>query len=131
MGIIFTESKKLTVTALILDLIYIAASLVFNFFSVSVIYGALLGYLFMILNFSLLGTTIENAFGMSEKRASRYLKANYVVRYIITGIVLAISASSDKIDLWIVILSLLAPKITYTAIGFYHSIFKKEEKEEE
>lgn len=64
---------------------------------------------------------------MDEKGARRYLRANYIVRYIIIGVVLAFSALSQKIDFWIVALTFLAPKITYTAVGFYHSLFKKEE----
>lgn len=128
MGIIYTESKKLTVTALAMDLLYTAASLIFHFFSASILFGALFGYLFMILNFSLLGTTLERSFGMDEKRARRFLRANYILRYLILGIVLAIAAVSEKIDFWIVAITLLAPKITYTVIGFYNTMFKKEEE---
>lgn len=127
MGVIYTELKKISLTVLIADLAYICVSLVFKFFGVHIIVGAVLGYIFMALNFAQLGTTIERASGMDEKGARRYLRANYIVRYIIIGVVLAFSALSQKIDFWIVALTFLAPKITYTAVGFYHSLFKKEE----
>lgn len=59
MGVIYTELKKISLTVLIADLAYICASLVFKFFGVHIIVGAVLGYIFMALNFAQLGTTIE------------------------------------------------------------------------
>ena len=125
MDIIFTEAKKVALTLLILDIGVVAFTLVAGMFDSTIVVGIFYGFLIAEINFILLGTVVQKALSMDEKRAKRHMQLNYAARFTLLGVALAIPFMSTTINGWCVLLAMLAPKITYTTIGIMGFIPKK------
>lgn len=119
------EAKKLCITLLILDILILFVAILTKNVDLSLFLGILLGNVYCILNFALLGTVVENAVERSPVAAKRYLRRHYVLRFLLMGAVFTVSFISPLVNGWCVVISSLAPKITYTCIGFYQMIFNK------
>jgi len=80
--------------------------------------GILFGLLFSLLKLGLMHVTFHKAVKMSEARAKVYATTHYVIRYILTGIVLLVAALEPSINLLGVILGLISMKAAaYMQIG--------------
>lgn len=73
--------------------------------------GILFGLIFSILKLSLMKHTIEKAVMMPEGKAQKYTNVQYMIRYILTGIVLLVAALEPSIDLIGVFFGLLSMKV--------------------
>ena len=73
--------------------------------------GLLFGLIFSIIKLLLMKNTIEKAVTMPEGKAQKYMNAHYMIRYILTGIVLVVAALEPSIDILGVFLGLLSMKI--------------------
>lgn len=122
---ILAEGKKVSITLLILDALMIATSLLFGAFDVSIILGIIYGFIFCLINFALLGKAVERAVMMAEPDAKKHMQINYAIRFMLLGVIMAIPFLLENVNPWCAIVSMLAPKLTYTAIGFYGLISKK------
>lgn len=122
------EAKKICITLLILDGIMIISSIPLKAFNYTLFTGILLGNVYTILNFALLGTIVKNALERTAVSAKRYMKTHYLIRFLIMGSIFSVGFISPYVNGWCVVVSCLAPKLTYTSIGIYQSIFSKEEK---
>lgn len=125
MGVALGEAKKVIITLLVLDVLCVIVSIFTKTFNYTIFGGIILGFVFTMLNFFLLGTLVEKAVFMSQRAAKRYMQINYLIRYILTGIIFVIGFTSPYINGWCVVISVFAPKLTYFTIGFYQLIFKK------
>ncbi len=125
MDIILTEAKKVAITLLLIDIGIVVFTLAAKMFDSSIIYGMIYGFIFAELNFILLGTVVEKALSMDAKNAKKHMKINYIMRFALLFIILAIPFISTKINGWCVVLAMLSPKFTYFTIGFAGLIPKK------
>lgn len=73
--------------------------------------GLLFGLIFSILKLKLMQNTIEKAVRMPEGKAQKYTNVQYIIRYILTGIVLVVAALEPSVDLLGVFLGLLSMKV--------------------
>lgn len=73
--------------------------------------GILFGLIFSILKLGLMKHTIEKAVMMPEGKAQKYTNVQYMIRYILTGIVLLVAALEPSIDLIGVFFGLLSMKV--------------------
>ena len=73
--------------------------------------GLLFGLIFSILKLFLMKNTIEKAVTMPEGKAQKYMNAHYLIRYVLTGIVLVVAALEPSIDILGVFLGLLSMKV--------------------
>lgn len=119
MNIILAELKKVCVTILVLNIVFVGVSLLLSLFDYTVLVGLVYGDLYTVFNFVLLGTIVEKAITKSPNKAKSYIHLHYAIRFAITGFILAIAMLSPHINPWIVCLSLFAPKLTYFAISFF------------
>lgn len=93
------------------------------------IFGGLIG----ILNFIHLGKTIEMAVTMNPAKAQAYTSSRYMLRYLTTGVVIAISLKADYLNGLAVIIGLLLVKFVIFSIHAFSSkeyfkrIFKRRE----
>ncbi|WMJ21828.1 ATP synthase subunit I [Paludicola sp. MB14-C6] len=110
---------------LILDILILFTAIFAEAVDLSLFLGILLGNVYCILNFALLGTVVENAVERSPISAKHYLRRHYILRFILMGAVFAVSFLSPLINGWCVVVSAFAPKITYTCIGFYQMLIHK------
>ena len=126
---IFKEIKKIAITILIMYLLIFIITAICGAFSLSILFGMIYGFVFSILYYILLGSVVEKALSMTEeKQAKRYIKVNYIFRFILLIVILAIPFSTPKINEWCLVAALLAPKITYFLIGFCNMLFKRGEE---
>ena len=73
--------------------------------------GLVFGLIFSILKLFLMKNTIEKAVTMPEGKAQKYMNAHYMIRYVLTGIVLVVAALEPSIDIPGVFLGLLSMKV--------------------
>lgn len=92
-------------------------------------FGSLIG----ILNFIHLGKTIERAVTMNPGRAQSYTSSRYMLRYLTTGVVIAISLRADHLNGMAVIIGLLLVKFVifstqvFNSKEYFKRIFKRRE----
>lgn len=86
------------------------------------IYGIIFGASINVLNFRLMSLTLEKAVKMSQNKIMPYVMGNYMVRYLIYGIVLTISAIADYINFYSTVLGLFIVKIVIIFDIFYDII---------
>lgn len=92
--------------------------------SIPYIYGIIFGVCINILNFRLMSLTLERAVKMPQHKVMPYIVGNYMIRYIIYGIVLIISAIADYINFYTAVLGIFMVKIVILADTLY-GILKK------
>ena len=87
--------------------------------------GLAFGLVFSILKLMLMKNSIKKSVTMPEAKAQRYANVQYMIRYLLTGIVLLVAALEPTINLLGVFLGLLSMKV-----GAYMQLFviKKNEK---
>lgn len=105
----------------ILSIFIMGFSLILFKESKPIILGYIFGVLITILCFKLLDISIQKAVKLPPRRASAYATGQYFIRYIIYGLVLAVAAKADYLNLGSTALGLLSIKIVIVL----SSIFKK------
>lgn len=129
MDLIIKETKKVAITLGVLSIGIVIVTLMLDIFGWGIVWSILYGFVLCLLNFILLGTVVDKALSMPPRQAKRHIQINYAVRFILAGVILAIPFIVDGMNGWCSAVLMLAPKVTYTAIGFYTLIFKREEKD--
>ncbi len=89
------------------------------------IYGVIFGASINILNFRLMSITLEKSVNMPKRKIMPYVVGNYLIRYIIYGIILAIAAIADYISFIAVAGSLFMVKIVIISDSIYETIRSK------
>ncbi|MBM7615123.1 ATP synthase subunit I [Alkaliphilus hydrothermalis] len=77
----------------------------------SFILGLVFGGITSVLNFRLLYLTLSRAVHMLPHNAERYAASNYLVRYVITGIVLFVAVRANHINVYGVVTGLFLLKL--------------------
>ena len=90
-----------------------------------IIQGYAFGTIISILGFKLLHNTINKAVEMTPSRASSYSMVHYMLRYLIYGIVLTVSAIADYLNFPATLLGLLIIKIVILGSGILDKNFLK------
>lgn len=73
--------------------------------------GIVFGLVFSLLKLKLMQNTIAKAIAMPEGKAQKYANVQYMIRYILTGVVLVIAALEPSINLLGVFFGLLSMKV--------------------
>lgn len=105
----------------ILIIAFVIGGLIIKEYSDILVYGKglLFGGLFVVLKLKLLEITITKAVKkQSEKNAKAYASLHYGLRYLLTGIVLALAALEPSISLTGVIIALLSVKLAVYWEGY-------------
>lgn len=119
---------KITKRVIILSLFIIGVF----FFTISdpypYVYGLIFGSSINLLNFRLMALTLKRSATMPKHKVMPYVAGNYMIRYIIYGVVLAISALADYISFYTVIIGIFMVKIIIISDTFYDIIVNKNKK---
>ncbi len=83
------------------------------------ILGLLFGMVINLLNFRLMSLSVTKALTYNQGRAQMYATVNYLVRYLIYGIVLYIAATADYIDLLSVVIGFFTVKLIIISDTFF------------
>lgn len=89
------------------------------------IYGLLFGMVINILNFRLMSLSIKKSVKLGMATAQKYTMGNYLVRYLIYGIVLYIAAVADYIDLLAVVVGFFTVKVIIVSDAFYDQLKRR------
>ena len=89
------------------------------------LYGMLFGSIINILNFRLMYLSTKKAMALNMKGAQVHIVVNYLIRYMIYGLVLIVAVKADYINLLTVILGLFVVKIVILSDAFYDTIRKR------
>ena len=73
--------------------------------------GLLFGLIFSILKLMLMQNSIKKSLTMPEGKAQKYANVQYMIRYVLTGVVLVVAALESSINLLGVFLGLLSMKV--------------------
>ncbi|MBU5255658.1 ATP synthase subunit I [Tissierella praeacuta] len=90
-----------------------------------IILGYVFGAIISILSFKLLHNTINKAVEMSPDKASAYSTLQYMLRYLIYFIVLAVAALADYLSFPATVLGLLMVKFVILLSGIFDEDFKR------
>ncbi len=99
--------------------------------------GIVFGSLIAILNFRLLALTTEKAVKLPEDKARTYAASRYVIRYIISGLVIFVSLKAEHINALGTVIGLISIKPIVFKEGlfndknFFKKIFIKTKRKEE
>jgi len=94
------------------------------------VYGLVFGSVINVLNFRLMALSLEKSIYKSPDKITIHVMGNYIIRYMIYGIVLSIAAIADYISLLTVILGFFMVKLVIVSDTLYDTLkgtFKKKE----
>lgn len=119
------ETAYIAIWTVVLSLFIHSVFLILKKWDMPVLYGNLLGIFLAVLNFFLMGRTVQSALGKEEKDAKNLMKLSQMLRYLMIIAVVAISAVIKCFNIIAVIIPLLFPRI---AISFRPLFDKKKDK---
>lgn len=122
MNIVFPEIKRIAIGSIICNIVFLIASALFSLFSKELFLGSIIGTVYAIVNFMLIGVSVSDAMKKTPKQAQISMVISYFIRMAITALVIFIGLSSDYINPIGVIIPLFFPK----AVLYARSIFRKE-----
>ena len=109
------ETKYIIIVVLILTALMEAVFLVIGKWDTTVLFGGLLGAATAVLNFFLMGLTIQKSIGLDEKAASDKLKLSQMLRMLMVVALAAVGVGLPCFHALAVVIPLFFPRI---AIAF-------------
>lgn len=109
-----TELKTMYIGMAIINVIVFLVSLFWGF-RLPMLLGLLSGYIYMCWNLFYLGYTISNGISKTQGKAKKYMQSNYILRYIVLGILAGVTFKVDFISSLGFFIPLFYPKIV---LGF-------------
>ncbi|MPM39154.1 hypothetical protein SDC9_85787 [bioreactor metagenome] len=121
------EVNYVTKGIIVYDLIVIILLLITSTFDKPMFLGLLFGTLIAILNFRLLAITINKSVTMPVSKAQIYSSAQYMMRMLITGVVIFGSVKAPYLHVIGVAIGLLSPKFVILAKALLIDKLKRKE----
>ena len=119
------ETIYVCVVTLILSMLMESVFLIIRHWQLTVLFGNLVGAGAGILNFFLLGLSVQKAVKSEEKRAKDILRASHALRYALMAILVVTAVLIPSVfDMWATLISLL-----FATVAVYtRAIFNKDRK---
>lgn len=118
------EAITMTVGMVVLCAIMLAVFAVLGYYDSRALLGALLGGTYAVINFILLGITVQlSTKKKSAKAAQSFMGASYTLRLVLTAAVVIIGIKVDIFNYVAVFIPLFFPRI----VIFFSNILRKEE----
>ena len=89
--------------------------------------GCVVGCVFTIIRLKMMEISVEKSVKMDEKQAVRYARGQYILRYLMSGVVLAAAAILPWIDPIATVLAMLSLKLVTYIQGILDKKFRPEE----
>ena len=121
------EVNYVTKGVIVYDLIFIILLLITSTFNKTMILGLLFGTMIAMLNFRLLAITINKSVTMPVSKAQIYSSAQYMMRMLITGVVIFVSVKAPHLNVIGVAIGLLSPKFVILAKALLIDKLKRKE----
>lgn len=116
-GTVLNETKYISFWVLILSLLMQAVFLVIGKWDFSVLLGNLLTSFAVIVNFLLMGITVQNALEKEEKEAKNLMRMSQMYRFLFLLVVIVVGVVLSCFNTWAVIIPVFFPRI---AVMFRH-----------
>lgn len=126
MSLLNNTTQKIIKRIVIVNLILIGIILMLVPSPKKYILGLVFGSIINILNFRLMSLTLSKSVTMPQHKVMPYVSANYMIRYIIYGIVLTISVLADYLSLLTVIIGFFMVKAVIISDNFFDIFVKKD-----
>ena len=105
------ETLYIASWVLIFSALMQAVFLIIGKWDMTVLWGNLLSGAAVILNFFLIGITVQNAVSKEEKDAKQTIKASSMLRTLALFIVVVVGVALDVFNTWAVVIPILFPRI--------------------
>ncbi|MGL6104700.1 ATP synthase subunit I [Romboutsia sp.] len=99
----------------VFDVVILILFIITSNFNKPMILGLIFGTIIAILNFRLLAITIEKVVTMPQNKAQIYSASRYILRMVIVGVVLLVSAKAPHLSVLGVAIGLVSPKFVILA----------------
>ena len=109
--IVLKETKYILLWELILSILMQAVFLVIGEWDYTVLLGNILSASAAVLNFFLMGVSIQKALEKDENDAKKTIKLSQSYRFLFLIVVLAVGVSIPCFNLWAVLIPILFPRI--------------------
>ena len=109
--IVLKETKYILLWELILSILMQAVFLVIGEWDYTVLLGNILSASTAVLNFFLMGVSIQKALEKDENDAKKTIKLSQSYRFLFLIVVLAVGVSIPCFNLWAVLIPILFPRI--------------------
>ena len=109
------EINYVTKGVIVYNFIVVILLLTTSTFSKPMILGLVFGTIIAVLNFRLLAITLQKSLTMPVSRAQIYSGTQYMMRMIVTGVVLLVSIKSPNLNIIGAVIGLLGPKFVILA----------------
>lgn len=109
------EVNYITKGAIVYNFIVMILLLITSTFNKPMILGLVFGTIIAVLNFRLLAITLQKSLTMPVSRAQIYSGTQYMMRMIVTGVVLLVSIKSPNLNIIGAVIGLLGPKFVILA----------------
>lgn len=96
---------------IVLSLLMQAVYLIVRAWNPTVLWGNLFGAAVAVLNFFLMGLTVQHSLTMSPEDAKRFMRVSQSLRMVMMLALCAVAAAIPSVDLLAMVLSLLFPRI--------------------
>ena len=120
---VIKESKYIAVWVVLLSVLMEAVFLIIGMWDYTVLLGNLLIGVTVILNFFLMGLSIQNALEKEEKEAKNTLKLSRTYRMLMLFVVIVVGVVLPVFNMWAVVIPVLFPRV---AIAFRVLFNKKD-----
>ncbi|WP_408628553.1 ATP synthase subunit I [Anaeropeptidivorans aminofermentans] len=117
-NIVFKETKNIAIGVSILTAIMLLVFLILKKLTFYVFLSAFIGAILAILNFFLLGLSLNKAVNKEASNAKQYIQVSYSYRMIGLFIILAIGLYLKLFNPVAILLPLIFPRIVISAINF-------------
>lgn len=104
------ENRIMMVTGLMAGILMVLGGLVTS--SMAFVLGVLVGSLYSIFNFKLIHLILKKAIKMPPNKAQSYVQTRYLMRYLLTGVVIYLAIIAPFFDAVGLIMGLLAMKLS-------------------
>ncbi len=88
------------------------------------LFGLSFGFIFTILKIILLEKNIQHAVELTGSKADNYMKLHFLLRYVLTGVVLAVCGVFSSISLIGCVLAIMSLQISAYSINFFKKVKK-------
>lgn len=114
------ETFYILVWTILLSVLMNSVFLIIKRWDVSVLYGNIVGAAVAVLNFFLLGRTVQNALEKEEKDAKNTMKLSQMLRYLMMIIVIALAVAVKVFNIIAVVVPLIFPRIAIAMRPFFN-----------
>lgn len=120
----YVAAWEIVLSAFMQSIVLILQAFGFMTWGLPIALGNLLGASFAILNFFLMGITVQIAVNKDEKKAAQIIRLSQMLRNLGVGVVIIIGVLAPIFNVWTVALPFFFPRV---AIAFRSIFLKKQE----